>query len=742
MFRLSSSVSHIAHTARTAVVAATAFSIAALAACSDNPVQPSSARISNAKATSQLSVPGASVVVHVDVPASMRTGTFATDRTLTVPANFGIAVYARVNGARFMAVAPNGDLLVSDPGGGRIVLVRPSQSGGDPAISNWATGLYRPHDIVFHTIGGTTYVYVSEGDKVARYTYTNGDVTGQGRQVVISGLPSASTPELRGAYGHELKNIALDGSHNLYVSIASTCNACASDTQSDPVRGAIYVYNADGSGGRLFARGLRNAEGLAFLPGTNTLWAAVNNRDEIQYPNHGDITGDGVDDYGRVVTSYVDDHPPEEFTRVRDGANYGWPFCNPNPDTPAGMDNMPFDRDVELNATGSSLDCTTTERISKGIQAHSAPLGLTFFQNTAAPAPYHDGAAIALHGSWDRSRKTGYKVVFFPWDASTNGPGAQADLVTGWATASDQWGRPVDVAVDQTGAILISDDYSGTIYKLSAVTTPSGTATPLVDNNSGKCIDVPGASHTVGTAVTIYSCNGGVNQQFTSPATGATGELRVYNAMCLAPANGQMGNGSMVVIATCDGTSGQRWTRTAASEFRGSDGRCLDVLGRFTADGTKLLSWDCTGGPNERWTVGTAAPPPSTNVELVGRQAGKCLDVTGGGRSAGTALIIYTCHGSDNQRFNLPSAGTTGEIRAYGGSMCLGSSRDGQNGDVIVVQSCQGTASQQWTQTTAGEVHSSSGKCMDVFGPRTDDGATVGLWSCHGADNQRWDPRA
>lgn len=749
MFRLSSSVSHsaptarTAHSARTAIVTA-ALAAATLAACADNPVQPSSTRIDAPTVASQISVVGASVVVHVDVPASMRNGTFATDRTLTVPANFGIAVYARVNGARFMAVAPNGDLLVSDPGGGRIVLVRPSQSGGDPAISDWATGLYRPHDIVFHTIGGTTYVYVSEGDKVARYIYTNGDATGQGRQVVISGLPSASTPELRGAYGHELKNIALDGSHNLYVSIASTCNACASDTQSDPVRGAIYVYNADGSGGRLFARGLRNAEGLAFVPGTNTLWAAVNNRDEIQYPNHGDITGDGMDDYGRVVTSYVDDHPPEEFTRVRDGANYGWPFCNPNPDTPAGMDNMSFDRDVELNATGSSLDCTTTERISKGIQAHSAPLGLTFFQNTAVPAPYRDGAAIALHGSWDRSRNTGYKVVFFPWDPATNGPGAQADLVTGWGTETDHWGRPVDIAVDATGGIFISDDQSGTVYRLSAVTRSSGTAAPLVDNNSGKCLDVLGAGHSTGTPVNIYSCHGGDNQQFVAPATGTVGEIRVYGTMCLGPASGQSGNGTAVVIAPCDGTPAQRWTRTTAGEFGAADGRCLDVLGGRTDNLTTVWLWDCLGAPNQHWSTGGGPPPPPlTNVEFVGRAADKCMDVLGGGRSAGTALIIYSCYGNDNQRFNVPAIGTTGEIRAYGGAMCLGPSKgDGQNGDAIVVQPCQGTLSQQWTRMSSGEVHAADGKCMDVLGGRTDNLTTVWFWDCLGADNQRWDPRA
>ena len=187
--------------------------------------------------------PGASVTVQVSVPVSMRTSPFNVDRFLTIPPNFSISVFARRSGARFMAVAPNGDLLVSNPGAGAVYLIRPSTTGGDPTQFTWAAGLYKPHDIVFANIGGTMYVYVAEGDKIARYTYNAAVTTGQARQVIISGLPNASSPELGGSYGHELKNIALDAAGKLYVSIASTCNVCLSDTQSSPVRAAVYVYN-------------------------------------------------------------------------------------------------------------------------------------------------------------------------------------------------------------------------------------------------------------------------------------------------------------------------------------------------------------------------------------------------------------------------------------------------------------------------------------------------------------------
>jgi glucose/arabinose dehydrogenase len=184
------------------------------------------------------------------------------------------------------------------------------------------------------------------------------------------------------------------------------------------------------------------------------------------------------------MSRYVDNHPPEEFTRVRPGGNYGWPFCNPNPDTANGLDNMPFDRDVQLNADGR-VDCSAMDRINKGIQAHSAPLGLTFLQGTAFPALYRDGVVTGLHGSWNRTTPTGYKVAYFPWDSTTQRPGAQIDLVTGWLTSQGAWGRPVDAAVDLQGNLLISDDGSGTIYKLTytqsstpPVTPPIPTATP------------------------------------------------------------------------------------------------------------------------------------------------------------------------------------------------------------------------------------------------------------------------
>lgn len=410
----------------------------------------------------------------LSVPDALKQGAFTTERYLNIPPGFRISLFALVPVARFMAVAPNGDILVSQPGLGQVTLLRPASNGAVPQGFTFVSGLQSPHDMVFHTISGTTYIYISEKNQINRFRYVSGDTAGRDRQVIIKGLPNSSTPELHGTYAHELKNIALDGDDQLYVSIASSCNVCAEDTTSNPVRGAIYRYNADGTGGRLFARGLRNTEGVRFLPGTNTLWAVVNNRDQVAYPAQ-DSTGN----YGHVYWGYVDDHPPDLFTAVRDGGNYGWPFCNSNPDQ--AFDHMPFDLDLDTNRDGH-VDCSNMDVPSKGIQAHSAPLGLHFLRDTLFAQPYREGAVIPLHGSWDRSSRTGYKVAYFPWSTLTQLPGAQIDLVTGWLDDASQnaWGRPVAAVADKTGGLLISDDAAGAIYRLTytpvAVSAASGVA--------------------------------------------------------------------------------------------------------------------------------------------------------------------------------------------------------------------------------------------------------------------------
>jgi glucose/arabinose dehydrogenase len=401
----------------------------------------------------------------VEVPAALAAD-LPGDRMLNVPAGFGIRVWARVNGARFMALAPNGDVLVSVPGEGRIVLLRES-SNDVPQAFEFASGMRRPHDMLFRSIAGITWLYVAEADKVTRAMWDFGQTSIGQRLTVVDKLPDSSSPGLGGTYQHELKNLALGPDDKLYVSIASSCNACAGDETSTPARGAIYQYDADGANGRLFARGLRNAEGLDFLPGTATLWAAVNGRDEVRVPLDIDLDGDGASDLGKLMPAYVDVNPPEQFTAVVGGAHYGWPFCNSiaNP----LMANLGLLPDFDLNRGGASFDCALVTPASKGFAAHSAPLGFSFLQASNVPLSIRNGAAVAMHGCWNCSAlNVGYKVAFLPFDAASNA-GAEVDLVTGFVTdpaLRQVWGRPVDVIADARGRLLISDDLANVIYQL------------------------------------------------------------------------------------------------------------------------------------------------------------------------------------------------------------------------------------------------------------------------------------
>ena len=404
---------------------------------------------------------------RVGVPSTFRSSPFDRDRYLQVPRGFQIEVVSRIPGARFLRSTPEGGLLVSQPSTGRIwwISATPADTNS-PVLA--ASGLRLPHGMVFTEAGGKTYVYVSESNEISRFQYDTNSHTLLHKEVVVPNLPDTSRAELRGSYRHELKNLAISPDRHLYVDIASSTNSDPRDTTSDPVRCAIYRYDLDGGNRTLFAKGIRNAEGLDFVPGTNVLWAVVNGGDDIRFPFHRSWKGTGSDDYGKRIAGYVDNHPPDTFIHVKLGADYGWPFAEPDPDSPGGLDNMPLDPSYENNPEWSKYPESRFNRSDKGIQAHSAPLGMAFLQETKLPEWLRNSAAVAYHGSWDRSRKTGYKVVIFPW-TSQQRPGNQVDLVTGWLDEQSQrvWGRPVDVKPAADGkSLFISDDHSGTIYQL------------------------------------------------------------------------------------------------------------------------------------------------------------------------------------------------------------------------------------------------------------------------------------
>jgi glucose/arabinose dehydrogenase len=406
--------------------------------------------------------------VQVMVPVSQRKSPFNQDRYLQVPKGFKIAVLARLPRARFILSVTPSDTLVALPFAGKIVLVR-ENADGSVRLIDFLEHLRKPQGMALWRGSQDSFLYVAESNRVIRMPFNPGSDAPGNPEVIIGDLPDGSSPELHGAYGHDLKDIVISHSNKLYLDIASASNASPSDATSNPVRSAIYEYDLDGRSGRLFARGIRNAEGLGILPGTSQLWAVVNGRDELRFPFHRAFRENSRDDFDKRITAYVDDHPPDELIHVRQAANYGWPFANPDPDSASGMDDMPFDPDVDNNPNWSKYPKNLFTRVDKGIQAHSAPLGMTFLQDTKAPLPFRNGLAVALHGSWDRSTKTGYKVIFFPW-LDADKPGDPSDLVSGWLDDGSQqeWGRPVDVRPATDGeSLLISDDLSGTIYRLS-----------------------------------------------------------------------------------------------------------------------------------------------------------------------------------------------------------------------------------------------------------------------------------
>ncbi len=344
----------------------------------------------------------------------------ATDQTaLRLPPGFAIGIFARDLGrARFLTLDPRGTLLVSVPRSGHVLALPDDDGDGraDRAVTV-IEGLDLPHGLAFHG----DRLYIAETGRVVRVGYDPAT-----RRAL--GAPEVVVPDLPSRGGHWTRTIAVGPDRRLYVSVGSSCNNCE---ERDGRRAAIMRYNADGSGETRFATGLRNAVGLAFRPGTAELWASVNGRDWLG-----------------------DDRPAEYVTRVEEGGSYGWPYCHWEVDG----------RLVPDPDLGSPGRCRSVSRPSLLYQAHTAPLGIAFYTGTQFPAEYRGNLFVALHGSWNRSTPTGYKVIRVRVDGDS--PRAE-DFATGWLAGRRAWGRPVDLAVARDGSLLVSDDAQGVVYRIT-----------------------------------------------------------------------------------------------------------------------------------------------------------------------------------------------------------------------------------------------------------------------------------
>lgn len=383
--------------------------------------------------------------VAVQVPGDMAQAPFDTEHQALIPSGWTISLWARVPKARLAAWTPDGALLVSVPSTGEVLKLTPKPDGGsDSAVL--IDGLNQPHGLAF---AGNT-LYVAESSQIDAYEYANGKAGP--RRVIAPSLPDAKSPELRGGYSHALKSVAVGPDGAVYFSIGSTGNISADDRNASPPRATIMRIPPGGGPAAEFATGVRNGTGLATAP-DGSVWTAVNNRDNVALP-------DGPS-AGQVDQDYVNDHPPESLARLTPGRELGWPYCNPD----GGPANLPLIGDIETNADGSKLDCAALPPIEQSLGGHSAPLGLGFTDGVL-PEPYTSGALVGVHGSWNRTPARAPEVSFFPWRDGRLGD--QQTLVGGFQDDSgERWGRPVAAVVGPDGAVYVTDDYSGAVYRVA-----------------------------------------------------------------------------------------------------------------------------------------------------------------------------------------------------------------------------------------------------------------------------------
>jgi len=363
------------------------------------------------------------VTVNTPLPLSIlkpdKLETTALRERVKVPEGFAIDYYVReLPSARFLRFTPTGDLLVSTDAG-KVVLVERDRDGDGHAdgVRTLLEGLRRPHGM--DLMGG--WLYVAETYRVSRVRFDpeRGAIDGS-LEVVIPDLPTGG--------GHSTRTLRFGPDGAMYVTVVSSCNVCV---EADERRAAMLRYQPDGSGYELFASGLRNSVGFDFQPDTGEIYATDNGRDLLG-----------------------DDFPPCELNHVVRGGFYGWPIAH--------GDRVP---DPEYGAGKEERIAASTPPVH-GFGAHTAPLGITFYRGTAFPESYRGSAFVALHGSWNRSRKAGYRVVTVQLDPET-GKATETGFAVGFEFEEDVIGRPVDVAEGPDGALYISDDYAGAIYRVA-----------------------------------------------------------------------------------------------------------------------------------------------------------------------------------------------------------------------------------------------------------------------------------
>jgi glucose/arabinose dehydrogenase len=367
--------------------------------------------------------------------------------TPIVPGGFKITKFADgLDNPRWMYVAPNGDVFVAeantisdgfaktngDPqpktkSKNSILLLRDADHDGIPEIKKvFLTGLNRPLGMLI--LDGK--FYVGNTNALIVYPYEQGqlEMTAEGKKILE--LPAG------GYNNHWTRNlIASRDGKKIYVTVGSGSNVAEHGIDNEIRRADILEINPDGTGERIYASGLRNPVGLGWAPGTNVLWTAVNERDELG-----------------------DDLVPDYATSVKDGGFYGWPYAY-------------FGKNEDPRRKGERPDLVAKTLVPDvPLGAHTASLGLAFNDKNYFGADYPGGLFVAQHGSWNRSALSGYKVVFVPFkNGKPSGP--MQDFLTGFTAANESnkvYGRPVGVVFAQDGSMLVTDDSGNTIWRITA----------------------------------------------------------------------------------------------------------------------------------------------------------------------------------------------------------------------------------------------------------------------------------
>ena len=351
------------------------------------------------------------------------------------PTGFKVEQFAsKLDNPRLLRTAPNGDVFLAESDAGEIKIFRGLTSDGKPEQTQvFASGLNKPFGIAFYPPGpNPEWVYVGNTDSVVRFPYRNGDLKARGASQKLADLPGGG--RLRGG-GHWTRDIAFspDGK-KMYVSVGSHSNVDDTDNNSvEYHRADILEFNPDGSGERVYASGIRNAVGIAVHPQTGELWASVNERDGL---------GENL--------------PPDYITHVQDGGFYGWPWYYMG----GHVDPRHQDKHPDLRARMLNPDVL--------LQPHNASLEMTFYDGKQFPTQYQGDIFAAEHGSWNKSARTGYEVVRVPLHQQGHATGEYEDFLTGFVTKDGKvWGRPVGVAVAKDGSLLVSDDGSNSIWRVS-----------------------------------------------------------------------------------------------------------------------------------------------------------------------------------------------------------------------------------------------------------------------------------